>query len=623
MSSAVFPSGAWPAQFKTGDFNGDGHADYLIATIKGLGTALSTMYVFLGDGAGRFVDGTSTVFSSPPMNIVGGGRTLVADFNRDGISDVLQLNFGLDAPPYPGGLNSLYLSSSITRKLVDVSATLVQQATQNHALSAGDVNGDGFLDVLVNTTSGIDLGNALYLNDGTGRFVLRQDLIPHPRSGGSYLTNLSSGMVDVNGDGAPDLILGRWEAGHSVSASQVLLNDGTGNFTKFAPIPLPASVVPLEAILDVKGIDINGDGRTDLMLSITHGGGSATANDGITYYKTAYIQLLVNQGNGKFTDETATRLPASVQDAFAKSAFGALAAVDFDRDGHPDIVAIAGGGGASVVLMNRGDGTFYQSWTSEVWGLTIAADVNGDGMLDLLTNVGSNTYVEINKLPNGRIYKSAIDGNNLMGSSGNDTMFGSNSSDTISGGPGNDIIDGGTGIDTAVYAGARGNFTVTKTTNGYTVAAKTGTEGTDTLTNVERLKFSDFSVALDVSGYAGTTAKILGAVFGKAAVANKEYAGIGLNLLDGGMSYPALMQAALGAKLGAGASNATVVNLLYTNVVGSAPGAADLAFYVGLLNNGTYTAASLGVLAADTVLNSVNVNLVGLANSGLEYFPQG
>ncbi len=40
-----------------------------------------------------------------------------------------------------------------------------------------------------------------------------------------------------------------------------------------------------------------------------------------------------------------------------------------------------------------------------------------------------------------------------------------------------------------------------------------GTDGTDTLTNVERLKFSDFSVAPDVSGYAGTTAKILGAVF--------------------------------------------------------------------------------------------------------------
>ena len=112
----------------------------------------------------------------------------------------------------------------------------------------------------------------------------------------------------------------------------------------------------------------------------------------------------------------------------------------------------------------------------------------------------------------------------------------------------------------------------------------TGTYGTDTLTNVERLKLSDFSITLDISGHAGSTARILGAVFGSAAVAKREYAGIGLQLLDAGMSYPDLIQLALNAKLGA--DNATVVNLLYNHVVGSPAPAGELAFNQGPLDSG-------------------------------------
>ncbi len=210
----------------------------------------------------------------------------------------------------------------------------------------------------------------------------------------------------------------------------------------------------------------------------------------------------------------------------------------------------------------------------------------------------------------------------IFGLAGNDSIYGGDGDDVLDGGDGDDIIYGDAGIDIAVYAGARTNFTVTKAANGYTVAAKTGGEGTDTLTNVERLKFSDFSVALDISGYAGTTAKILGAVGGNAAVANKGYVGFGLQLLDGGMSYLDLMQLALNAVLGTDASNAAVVNLLYTNVVGTPPSADELALYKGLLDSGVHTPAGLGVLAADHPQNAININLVGMAAIGLDYFPQ-
>jgi hypothetical protein len=85
------------------------------------------------------------------------------------------------------------------------------------------------------------------------------------------------------------------------------------------------------------------------------------------------------------------------------------------------------------------------------------------------------------------------------------------------------------------------------------------------------------------------------------------------------MTYANLMQLAINARLGGVGSNTDVVNLLYTNVVGSAPDAATLAYYKGLLDNGTFTQATLGVLAADTSANTTNINLIGLAATGVEF----
>ncbi len=202
-----------------------------------------------------------------------------------------------------------------------------------------------------------------------------------------------------------------------------------------------------------------------------------------------------------------------------------------------------------------------------------------------------------------------------------DRLEGGYHHDTLNGLAGNDTLDGGAGTDTAIFAGAKAGYTVTRSATGFTVSSSA--EGTDTLTNIERLKFSDVSVALDISGNAGTTAKVLGAVFGREGLTNKLFVGIGLQLLDAGTSYQALMQAALAAKLGANASNTAVVNLLFTNVVGSAPSAADLAFYKTMLDSGAISQATLGVVAADTALNTTKIDLTGLASTGIEYLPQG
>jgi serralysin len=62
------------------------------------------------------------------------------------------------------------------------------------------------------------------------------------------------------------------------------------------------------------------------------------------------------------------------------------------------------------------------------------------------------------------------------------------------------------------------------------------------------------------------------------------------------------------------------VSLLWTNVIGTKPTDADNQPYIALLENGM-TAGALARLAADTAFNTTNINLVGLAQTGIEYIP--
>lgn len=608
-----FQNNAGPSQFKSGDFNGDGHTDYVFVTQVGYGSEPSPSLVALGNGKEQFVDGTLAVFKQIPMSVGGGGRTITTDFNQDGTTDILQLDFGIDAPPYPGGVNHLYLSSGSERTLIDTSQILSQKKSLNHAASIGDMNGDSFPDVLVNSLSE---GNVYYLSDAQGKLILRHDLMPRPMKNGLPLTATSSGTIDANQDGYLDWVIGRWEADHSIPSSQILINDGKGNFSNAIPINLPASVVPLEVVLDAKEIDINHDGRPDLMLSVTHGGGSATSHDD-AYYNTAYIQLLINQGNGQFKDETALRLPAELANQQKKGWFMSLDAVDFDHDGFVDIIAHgAGGKSSSIVLMNQGDGQFKQTWQGEAGELTTLADANEDGMIDILSlrHTGGASYVsvELNHLNSGGIYDVKFDGHRLIGSAGNDQMRGSDSADSFKGKAGNDVINGGNGIDTAIYEGNRKDFKISKVNGNIEVADSRATgEGKDTLNQIERLQFADSSVNLNIAANAASIKpqdlqlleELYVAFFNRVPDADGlDYwitqfkAGMSIHQIADSFYAAAILFTSL-THYSAEMSNDDFVRIIYKNVLGrygeTAPPAEDVNYWSSSLQNGTTSKGSL------------------------------
>ena len=213
---------------------------------------------------------------------------------------------------------------------------------------------------------------------------------------------------------------------------------------------------------------------------------------------------------------------------------------------------------------------------------------------------------------------------NAIGTALDDTITGNSSANSITGGSGNDTEDGGDGIDAAVFTGAKSGYTIAAQGSGWTVTDGTsGRDGTDTLANIERLKFSDTSVALDVgaNSNAGIAAKILGAVFGASQLSNTQYVGIGLKYLDAGTSYADLMKLALDVRLGSGFKTSDEVTLLYQNLLGTTPSAADITNWEGTITSGQFTQTTLAMMAADHELNTNNIQLAGLAATGLEYTP--
>jgi hypothetical protein len=214
----------------------------------------------------------------------------------------------------------------------------------------------------------------------------------------------------------------------------------------------------------------------------------------------------------------------------------------------------------------------------------------------------------------------------LLGGRGDDTLLGGQDSQRFKGGLGNDIIDGGGGVDYAIYSGARSNFVI-RFDNGSLPSDQCivtdqrlapGSDGEDILKNIERIKFTDLVLALDLDDSAGKVAKLLGVVYGAESISNTNYVGIGLAYLDSGTSYEDL--AALAIDAAGVKSPEQVTSLLWSNVVGSAPTGDQILPYIDMMTKGT-TVGALGVLAAETILNQENIDLVGLMNKGITYSP--
>jgi hypothetical protein len=248
-----YPAGKFTGCVAVADFNGDGILDLAVANEI---YPNSTLSVLLGNGDGSF---------QAPQSFESGGTfpnsMVVGDFNADGVPDLAVAN-------YKSGTVSIFLGNGDS----------TFQAAGNYATQSadyivvGDFNGDGKLDLAVANafkppaTSG---SVSVLLGNGDGSF---QASVSYPT--GPFINyDISGGMAvgDVNGDGAPDLVVA---IGGGVL---VLLGNGDGIF-QTTPISYLGGIAPITVAVG----DFNGDGRPDVAVAnvSSNGGVSILINDG-------------------------------------------------------------------------------------------------------------------------------------------------------------------------------------------------------------------------------------------------------------------------------------------------------------------------------------------------------
>ena len=119
---------------------------------------------------------------------------------------------------------------------------------------------------------------------------------------------------------------------------------------------------------------------------------------------------------------------------------------------------------------------------------------------DLLT--GTAGADSINAGLSDDVVNAGAGNDTIIGGAGNDTLNGEAGNDTLTGGSGNDTIDGGADIDTAIFSGTYDSYTFTRAAGDSSITV-TGADGTDQVSNVEVLQFSDVDVRMvGVGGYA-------------------------------------------------------------------------------------------------------------------------
>lgn len=307
---------AHPVSVFVEDLDGDGHNDLLVCTTPTSGGSTPEIRAYLGDGNGGF--------SFLAAVASGNGPAIVADFDRDGKTDIARTFGSLSLPNDPGfvrvhrGLGGGFFSAGVDHTV----------APAPSGLTTGDFNGDGIPDIAVAAVWGdwstLTGDVSVLLGNGDATF---QPFLSFGSAGGASF--IATG--EFTGDGIPDLAVSYDDyinRSPIPGAAQIFVGDGQGHF---AP---GISLATTSRGFGIIAADLDSDGNDDIAL--------ATQPPYTTFAGPA---VLVARGKGDGTFQ-----PEELFYQHQDSPF--LTSADVNRDGRPDLVV--GGQTLVEVLPNQG-----------------------------------------------------------------------------------------------------------------------------------------------------------------------------------------------------------------------------------------------------------------------------
>ncbi len=432
-----------------GDVNGDGYNDIIIGSYKYNNGEIDEgrAYVYLGSSAG-LPDSANWISEGNQTNSYFGSSVSTAgDVNGDGFSDVI-----IGAPFFDNGQTDegkvfvYYGSLTGLSSSVNWSTEGNQIGTQygNSVSTAGDVNGDGYSDLIIghylfHSPTDYYVGKVIVFYGS----ISGLNTLNWAYSSNQFQANLGNSVScagDVNGDGYSDIIAGAYGFDNNIT------NEGMaivflGSSAGMSSAPYWTTYGNQETALFGNCVasagDVNGDGYSDVIVG-SHWYDAGQTDEGKTFvYHGSADGLSTSIGNSRESDQDSAQIGYSVS-----------AAGDINGDGYCDVIAGApfcdnGETDEGKVYVYNGSSSGISataSWTAEadldsaLFGTCVAGagDVNGDGFSDVIVgaplfkNSPSNTYGKVFVYYGSAAGLSNTAGWSATGSQTNKSLFGNN-----------------------------------------------------------------------------------------------------------------------------------------------------------------------------------------------------
>ncbi|MBI5728120.1 MAG: FG-GAP repeat protein, partial [Ignavibacteriales bacterium] len=371
-----------------GDVNGDGYCDMLLGAPE-YNAAKGRAYIFFGKQSFDLEINASSanviITGQTGDYLLGSSLASAGDMNGDGLSDVI-------IATYPSLRAGLFLGGNIMDNIVDITYNSPADISQfaRTVAGAGDVNADGFSDIIIGDHSQDSYKGKAYVYYGGLHPDNSPDIVLAGEAVNTFFGFPAAGAGDINGDGFDEILVGAYGSNSSYGKVYIYYNSLTGNDISDMKLVGEGTQEYFGYAISSAN-DVNGDGYDDIIVGASgysSGAGRVSIFFGGPQFN-AVADITITGGGGTQLGAVVAGAGDVNNDGYDDVLIGTNCGVSIPGTaylfyGGPSFSGTFSAASANVIFTGMGNGSKFGS---AVCG---GGDLNGDGFKDIIIGAPSD-----------------------------------------------------------------------------------------------------------------------------------------------------------------------------------------------------------------------------------------